>query len=60
LAFGIPAPDLVEFLLHRDAYLFDPTQPQNGVKYFEPPFRREGGAPKQPEDAVATRAAIKE
>ncbi len=39
LAFGIPATDLVDFLLHRDAYLFDPTQPQNGVKYFAPPFR---------------------
>ena len=60
LAFGIPAPDLVEFLLHRDAYLFDPTQPQNGVKYFDPPFRREGGAPEQPEDAVAARAAVQE
>ncbi len=60
LAFGIPAPDLVEFLLHRDAYLFDPTQPQNGVKYFEPPFRREGEALEQPEEAVASRAAVKE
>ena len=39
LAFGIPATDLVDFLRHRDAYLFDPTQPQNGVKYFSPPFR---------------------
>jgi len=40
LAFGIPAPDLIDFLQHRDAYLFDSTQPQNGVKYFQPPFRR--------------------
>lgn len=39
LAFGIPATDLIDFLRNRDAYLFDPTQPQNGVKYFEPPFR---------------------
>ena len=39
LAFGIPATDLVDFLQHRDAFLFDPTQPQNGVKYFAPPFR---------------------
>jgi len=38
LAFGIPAEDLVSFLRHRDAYLFDPSQPQNGVKYLEPPF----------------------
>ncbi len=39
LAFGIPATDLVDFLRNRDAFLFDPTQPQNGVKYFQPPFR---------------------
>ena len=38
LAFGIPATDLVDFLQNRDAFLFDPTQPQNGVKYFSPPF----------------------
>ena len=39
LAFGIPATDLIDFLKNRDAFLFDPTQPQNGVKYFQPPFR---------------------
>ena len=39
LAFGIPAVDLIDFLNHRDAYLFDATQPQNGVKYLAPPFR---------------------
>ncbi len=44
LAFGIPATDLVDFLKHRDAYLFDPTQPQNGVKYFSPPFRKSESA----------------
>lgn len=60
LAFGIPAPDLVEFLLHRDAYLFDPTQPQNGVKYFEPPFHREDEQHEQPKEAVASRAAVQE
>lgn len=38
LAFGIPVSDLVDFLKHRDAYLFDETQPQNGVKYLAPPF----------------------
>ncbi len=37
LAFGIPVSDLVDFLKHRDAYLFDSTQPQNGVKYLAPP-----------------------
>ena len=60
LAFGIPAPDLIEFLQHRDAYLFDPTQPQNGVKYFDPPFRREGQSPNLSEEAVAAQAAVKE
>jgi len=39
LAFGIPAKDLVDFLLHRDSYLFDANQPQNGVNYLDPPFR---------------------
>ena len=41
LAFGIPAVDLVDFLKHRDAFLFDTTQPQNGVRYLQPPFREE-------------------
>lgn len=57
LAFGIPSTDLVDFLKHRDAYLFDPTQPQNGVKYFDPPFRK-------PEDdqnkSLAKQATVKE
>ena len=39
LAFGIPGADVVDFLKNRDAYLFDRTQPQNGVKYLAPPFR---------------------
>jgi len=38
LAFGIPAQDLRDFLVHHDAYLYDPSQPQNGVKYLDPPF----------------------
>jgi serine protease Do len=41
LAFGIPADDLVDFLRHRDAYLYDPTQPQTGVTYHDPPFSPE-------------------
>lgn len=40
LSLGIPASDLIGFLKHRAAYLFDSTQPQNGVKYLEPPFRK--------------------
>jgi serine protease Do len=39
LAFGIPASDLIDFLVHRDAYLYDSAQPQNGVTYLPPPFR---------------------
>ncbi|MCX5662143.1 MAG: trypsin-like peptidase domain-containing protein [Planctomycetota bacterium] len=39
LAFGIPATDLVDFLSHRDTYLYDSSQPQNGVTYLDPPWR---------------------
>jgi serine protease Do len=49
LAFGIPASDLVDFLIHRDSYLYDPAQPQNGVTYLQPPFRRgDDAAAKRP------------
>ena len=43
LSFGIPARDLVEFLTHREAYLYDPEQPQNGVTYLPPPWRPADG-----------------
>jgi len=39
LAFGIPAEDLIRFLENREAYLYDPAQPNNGVTYHEPPYR---------------------
>ncbi len=39
LAFGIPASDLVDFLQNRDAYLFDPSQPMNGITYLQPPYK---------------------
>ena len=42
LAFGIPACDLVDFLVHRDTYLYDESQPQNGVTYLPPPYRPQG------------------
>jgi len=42
LAFGIPASDLIDFLVHRDSFLYDASQPQNGVTYLPPPFK--GGA----------------
>jgi len=56
LAFGIPATDLIDFLQHRDAYLFDPTQPQNGVKYFQPPSRGADGTSGEPIRRVEARA----
>ncbi|MEM6853656.1 MAG: trypsin-like peptidase domain-containing protein [Planctomycetota bacterium] len=41
LAFGIPAQDLRDFLVNHNAYLYDPSQPQNGVKYLDPPYQPE-------------------
>ncbi|NBC11305.1 MAG: trypsin-like serine protease [Planctomycetes bacterium] len=38
LAFGIPANDLLDFLKNRDAFLYDPSQPMNGITYLEPPY----------------------
>lgn len=40
LGFGIPSQDLIDFLRNRDAYLYDPFQPQNRIKYLRPPFRQ--------------------
>jgi serine protease Do len=48
LAFGIPSNELVDFLVHRDTYLYDPAQPQNGVTYLDPPYK---------DPAAAARAA---
>lgn len=39
LAFGIPAADLLDFLRNREAYLFDPAQPNAGVTYLQPPYQ---------------------
>jgi serine protease Do len=47
LAFGIPASELIDFLVHRDSYLFDESQPQNGVTYLPPPYR-----PRPPAEAA--------
>lgn len=49
LAFGIPAGDLIDFLVHRETYLYDPAQPLNGITYLQPPFRK----PPTPVPAVA-------
>jgi serine protease Do len=48
LAFGIPASDLIDFLVHRDTYLFDESQPQNGVTYLPPPYRPRDGRDQGP------------
>lgn len=37
LAFGVPIEDLTSFLVNRDAFLFDESQPGNGIKYLAPP-----------------------
>lgn len=39
LAFGIPVTDLIDFLKNRETYLYDPSMPQNGVKYLKPPSK---------------------
>ena len=49
LAFGIPANELIDFLVHRETYLYDSSQPQNGVTYLPPP--------KQPGDHTTTVSA---
>ena len=58
LAFGIPASDLIDFLVHRDTYLFDDSQPQNGATYLEPPYRpeMERDTDRNPEETAADRA----
>jgi len=48
LAFGIPASELVDFLVQRDSYLFDESQPQNGVTYLPPPYRPREAEPAAP------------
>lgn len=43
LAFGIPANELIDFLVHRDTYPYDESQPQNGVTYLPPPYQPDAG-----------------
>lgn len=56
LAFGIPACDLIDFLVHRDSYLFDESQPQNGVTYLPPPWQPAAERAGAGGDADAARA----
>jgi serine protease Do len=44
LAFGIPANELIDFIVHRDTYPYDESQPQNGVTYLPPPHQADGTA----------------
>jgi len=60
LAFGIPATDLIDFLKHREAYLFDSTQPQNGVKYFHPPYHKANEDSASGEESIANQPVVKE
>jgi serine protease Do len=48
LAFGIPSNELIDFLLHRDTYLYDESQPQNGVTYLPPPYQPAPGPARAP------------
>ncbi len=49
LAFGIPASDLLDFLRNRNAFLYDPTQPNSGVRYLDPPYLPDRGKPAEDE-----------
>ena len=46
LGFGIPLRDVLDFLENRSAYLYDSSQPQNGIIYHIPPFIKSKGAKK--------------
>ncbi|HEX7379267.1 MAG TPA: trypsin-like peptidase domain-containing protein [Pirellulales bacterium] len=49
LAFGIPANELIDFLLHRESFLYDSAQPLNGATYLAPPYRdADVASPAQP------------
>ena len=54
LAFGIPGSDLVDFLLHRETYLYDSAQPQICVTYLAPQYRKNknGSSAADEKDAV--------
>lgn len=56
LAFGIPAADLIDFLVHRETFLYDPAQPLNGVTYLPPPYR----GPRETDKSGATTTAALE
>ncbi|HQU43630.1 MAG TPA: trypsin-like peptidase domain-containing protein, partial [Pirellulales bacterium] len=60
LAFGIPANEMVDFLLHRESYLYDAAQPLNGATYLAPPYRAPGeGEPAEPQQGQTPATAAK-
>jgi len=59
LAFGIPANDLIEFLVHRESFLYDAAQPLNGATYLAPPFRTGSGAEVPSDSNPAVRSTSK-
>lgn len=54
LAFGIPANELIDFLVHRETYLYDPSQPQNGITYLPPPYKPGGESAAKAGDSKKT------
>jgi serine protease Do len=58
LAFGIPVSELVDFLKHRETFLYDPAQPLNGITYMQPPFRAPPSPVPTPESGPATSEPI--
>ena len=61
LAFGIPSSDLVDFLVHRESFLYDTTQPLNGATYLAPPFRLDDKlkAASQPNESARSESAAR-
>ena len=57
LAFGIPSSDLVDFLVHRESFLYDTTQPLNGATYLAPPFRLNDKDSDKEKDKAASQAS---
>jgi serine protease Do len=61
LAFGIPSNDLIDFLLHRESYLYDSAQPLNGATYLAPPYRApDEGTPSQSSEKPPSTASSPE
>ncbi len=51
LGFAIPITYVKHFLLNRDAFAFDPNNPNTGYRYLDPPGRRNPEPPPVPKSA---------